>query len=813
MNIKGINIIFIYYKLMNFYEMGDAMVYKIKSIKNNLFIMIIIITIVITLAHSISYSFFASNIILDIVDRNNTKQVEVYGVLIDNWLQERLKEIETYANNPIVKNMDWEEIEPYLRNEMKRKNDIYINLFVAKPDGSYNTNLVRNAGNIAQREYFHKVMMGEKTISSRLISISTGQEIIVATAPILNNENEIIGLMGGAMGLIKLKKIVDLFNINEININSYIIDDKGDIILSPTEDLITRKSSVIKSNIIQKEIFDSKEEVLNNPKGKFSYELEDSEYTVYYYQIPSTDGWRILLRVPTQDMIQPIRDLYLLIIIIFLIITFGSLIIIRYFTNKNVKPIIELKEVFDEGAKGNLNVRANVNYPNELGEAGRSFNIMMNKISSLTYYDPITNLPNRDNFLKNLKQEIIISKSNKNKLGLILILPINLNRINDIYGFELVNKILKEMAHRINKVRGIMTSLAHISWDEFVILSSGIKSEGEVIKITRNILEELQKDFEIDGEKLSVNYNAGIAFYPTDGEDAEKLLNNARIARLRAKIEGYNNYKIYNIDMNQKLQEELAMEKDLQIAIKQNEFKLAYQPFIDVKTGEIVEVEALIRWHHPLKGIISPFKFIPMAEENGLIIPIGEWVLREACRQNKEWQNLGYKPIIVTVNIAVSQFEKDDFVENVKKILKETGLEGKYLGIEITEGMAMKDTETNIQRLHQLKDLGIKILIDDFGTGFSSLSYFAKFPIDSLKIDSSFIKNIENSPQSKTIISTIVSMSNSLNIENIAEGVETNEQFDFIKKVNCNKVQGYLFKKPIYADEFGKLLKEDKKFL
>ena len=401
MNIKGINIIFIYYKLMNFYEMGDAMVYKIKSIKNNLFIMIIIITIVITLAHSISYSFFASNIILDIVDRNNTKQVEVYGVLIDNWLQERLKEIETYANNPIVKNMDWEEIEPYLRNEMKRKNDIYINLFVAKPDGSYNTNLVRNAGNIAQREYFHKVMMGEKTISSRLISISTGQEIIVATAPILNNENEIIGLMGGAMGLIKLKKIVDLFNINEININSYIIDDKGDIILSPTEDLITRKSSAVKSNIIQREIFNRKGEVLENPKGKFSYELEDSEYTVYYYQIPSTDGWRILLRVPTQDMIKPIRDLYLLFIIIFLIITFGSFIIIRYFTNKNVKPIIELKEVFDEGAKGNLNVRANVNYPNELGETGRSFNIMMNKISSLTYYDPITNLPNRDNFLKN----------------------------------------------------------------------------------------------------------------------------------------------------------------------------------------------------------------------------------------------------------------------------------------------------------------------------------------------------------------------------------------------------------------------------
>lgn len=316
----------------------------------------------------------------------------------------------------------------------------------------------------------------------------------------------------------------------------------------------------------------------------------------------------------------------------------------------------------------------------------------------------------------------------------------------------------------------------------------------------------------MEDQKILINYNAGVVFYPSDGENAEVLLKNASIARFRARAEGHNKYRIYNVNMNQKLLEELMVEKDLHRAIEKKEFQLQYQPFIDINTGRIVEVEALLRWHHPQKGIIPPLKFIPLAEDNGLIIPIGEWVLREACRQNKLWQDMGYKPITVSVNIAVPQFEREDFVETIACALKDTGLEPQYLGIEITEGMAMKDVDMNIEKLHQLKDIGIKISIDDFGTGFSSLSYFTKFPIDSLKIDRSFIQNIENSSQSKTIVSTIVSMSSALGIENVAEGIETEEQLNFIRTVKCHKAQGYLFSKPINVEEFEKLLAEDRNF-
>lgn len=786
--------------------------YQVKSIRQKFFLMTIIIVIIMTFVFAISYSLLTRDVIINMIHNSNAKHVEVYSVVIGNWFQERLNEIELYANSPIIKGMDWNEIEAYLKREMERKSDIYTILFVGQPNGNYNTNLLRNAGNLKGREYFSRVIGGERVLSAPLLSMSTGEEIAVVAAPIRNYQEEVVGLMGGSISLIKLKKFIDLFNMDEINSYSYIVDKTGLIILHPNEDLIMRESLGMRSNIVQKEIALKSEEILANEKGKFTYSYNGVENSIYYHMIPNTDGWRIISKVPTHQITKPLKSLYLLFLITGIMIIFAGIIFSRYFTHKNTQPIIALKEVFDKAAKGNLTVRAETRYPDELGEAGKSFNIMMDKISSLTYYDPITNLPNRDYFIQELELEIAHCKLNEKKLSIVLIAPTKLKKINDIYGFESVDQLLKKMGNRIKKKIGYKNKVARISGEEFAILFSEMISESEVIRITREVLEELHRVFEMEDQKILINYNAGVVFYPSDGENAEVLLKNASIARFRARAEGHNKYRIYNVNMNQKLLEELMVEKDLHRAIEKKEFQLQYQPFIDINTGRIVEVEALLRWHHPQKGIIPPLKFIPLAEDNGLIIPIGEWVLREACRQNKLWQDMGYKPITVSVNIAVPQFEREDFVETIACALKDTGLEPQYLGIEITEGMAMKDVDMNIEKLHQLKDIGIKISIDDFGTGFSSLSYFTKFPIDSLKIDRSFIQNIENSSQSKTIVSTIVSMSSALGIENVAEGIETEEQLNFIRTVKCHKAQGYLFSKPINVEEFEKLLAEDRNF-
>ena len=787
--------------------------YHFKGIRQKFFLMTIIAVIIVTFIFALSYSLLARDVIINMVHNGNLKQVEVYSVIVGNWFQERLNEIELYANNPVIKSMDWDKIELYLRGEMKRKSDIYTVLFVGEANGDYNTNLLRNAGNLRSREYFSRVMEGERTLSAPLISISTGEEIAVAAVPIKNDNEEVVGLMGGSISLGKLKKFIELFNINEINNYSYVVDKNGNIILQPQEDLIMRKAFGNAVRIIQREISIRNEEILNNnEKGKFTYGYKGEENSIYYHTIPNTDEWRIIYEVPTHQITQPMKDLYILFLITGIMVVVGGIIFSRYFSYKNTRPIIELKEVFDKAAKGDLAVRSKTDYPDELGEAGKSFNIMMDKISSLTYYDHITNLPNRDYFIQKLESEISHSKKNSKKFSIVLIAPIKLKRMNDMYGFEAVNKLLKNIGYRLKKARGHKNKIARISEEEFVVLFPEIISETEVIKGIKEMLKDLNRIFEIDNQKISANYNAGIVFYPTDGETTPTLLMNAGIAMSKAMEEGNNNYRIYNENMNQKLQEELILEKDLHKGIENKEFKLQYQPFIDIRTGKIVEVEALLRWHHPTKGIIPPLKFIPIAEGNELIIPIGEQVLKDACRQNKLWQDMGYKPITISVNISVIQFKREGFVETIASILKDTGLDPQYLGIEITEGMAMKDIDMSIEKLHKLKEIGVKISIDDFGTGFSSLSYFSKYPIDILKIDRSFIQNIEKSHQSRTIISTIISMSRALGIENVAEGIETEEQLDFIKTLNCHKAQGYFFSKPIDVGELEKLLAEDRKF-
>jgi len=372
--------------------------------------------------------------------------------------------------------------------------------------------------------------------------------------------------------------------------------------------------------------------------------------------------------------------------------------------------------------------------------------------------------------------------------------------------------LLKEIAVNLKDKFGKNHMVSRLSGDEFIIFAHEYGSHSNSSNLAEDILEIFRQPWNIENHEFYITASIGIATYPEDGQTEEEIIKNAGIAKSKVKETGGDNFKFYNKEMNEKLKEQVTLDTLLHNALENNEFELYYQPLISLKTKKIDAVEALIRWNSRELGMMPPGKFIPRIEETGLIVPIGRWILSEACRQSKLWQQQGLKPIYISVNVSANQFEQKDFVEMVEDIIKETGLNPKYLELEITEGVAMDNVEDKIRKLRELKNLGVKIAIDDFGTGYSSLNYLRRFPIDNLKIDQSFVRDINND-SAKSIVSTIVSIGKNLNLGLIAEGVETEEQLKFMTMEQCDKIQGFIFSKPMNKDCFTEMLSEDKEFV
>lgn len=425
------------------------------------------------------------------------------------------------------------------------------------------------------------------------------------------------------------------------------------------------------------------------------------------------------------------------------------------------------------------------------------------------YHDALTGLPNR--MLLNDRLTLTLAHAHRSQ-QMVALLFLDLDRfkkINDTLGHNVGDRLLQAVAKRLTALVREGDTVARMEGDEFILLLPGIARAEDVARIARRILEAFKHPWMLDGQELHITASIGIALYPGDGEDAETLLKNAGIAMYRAKKQGRNNYQLYNQIMNVRTTKRLALGNSLRHALEREEFVVYYQPQVNISTGEITGVEALVRWQHPDLGLLSPAEFIPLAEETGLIIPIGEWVLRTACAQNKAWQDAGYRPVTVTVNISARQFQQQNLVETVGRVLKETGLDPHYLVLEITESAAMQNADLTIATLRSLKEIGIHISIDDFGTGYSSLSYLKYFPLDTLKIDGSFVQDLTTDPNNAAIVTAIITMAHSLKLKVIAEGVETQEQFTFLKQQKCDGIQGYLFSEPLPAGAFEKMLMQD----
>ncbi|WP_270169556.1 putative bifunctional diguanylate cyclase/phosphodiesterase [Paenibacillus sp. SYP-B4298] len=430
------------------------------------------------------------------------------------------------------------------------------------------------------------------------------------------------------------------------------------------------------------------------------------------------------------------------------------------------------------------------------------------RINFLAYHDELTGLSNRRLFQERLGEELVRARSSGKKMAVILLDIDRFKTINDTLGHSFGDQILSAVAGRLQRIVPYPNCVFRMGGDEFTIILPYLRLPEEAIQTAEALMRLFHSPIAIGEADYHITISLGISLYPDDGDSVEQLVKNADVAMYSAKAQR-NDFKRFTPQMNERAGERLALENDLRRALEHTQFKMNYQPLVELETGRVVGVEALVRWQHPQRGMIPPGDFIPLSEETGFILPLGEWVLREACRQNKQWQDEGLPKMMMSVNLSMRQFKQYKLVERVAAILRETGLEARYLELEITESMTT-EVDYAVETLTRLKALGVRISVDDFGTGYSSLIYLKRLPIDKLKIDRSFVSDVMHDSNDAAIVSTIAAMAKHLKLRITAEGVEDAAQLEFLRRQQCEEAQGYFFGRPMPPTDFAAWLQQHK---
>ncbi len=468
-----------------------------------------------------------------------------------------------------------------------------------------------------------------------------------------------------------------------------------------------------------------------------------------------------------------------------------------------------------------------VQYMLRASNAFNSLKRQEDRLRYLAYYDPLTSLPNRRSFNEQLNRILKRAARHRTSAALMFIDLDHFKRINDSIGHARGDSLLVEIAKRLTnelreddainyftdnsaeeELQGVGTEIARLGGDEFTVVLSDVESAGDIEKVARRILNSLSEPIALQSHNPVVTPSIGIAIYPQDGRDPDTLIRNADTAMYVAKAEGRACFRFYNEEMNAQAVEQLKMEEELRDAMRNHELELRYQPQIDSNSGTVISMEALVRWKHPTRGMVSPQEFIPVAESTGLIIELGEWVMDEVARHCLYWDSLGLKSFRVCVNISPLQFNQRHLADWVSDFLERSGLPPERLELELTESAIMTDAETNIAKLRDLKNLGVDLAVDDFGTGYSSLSYLKRFPIDTLKIDQSFVSDLET-PDGAAIVDAILALAKTLNLRVIAEGIENEYHLAHLVRRGCDLLQGFYFARPLYPEDVPSMLREN----
>jgi diguanylate cyclase (GGDEF)-like protein len=496
------------------------------------------------------------------------------------------------------------------------------------------------------------------------------------------------------------------------------------------------------------------------------------------------------------------------------------------FQKSILEPLAALRRAARAIAGGNLSVRAPVRGPEEMVSLAEAFNSMtealidrnrelerhiadlqqaQDTIWRMAYYDPLTGLPNRHLFEDRLQMAMAQARRRGLQVGVLFLDLDRFKLVNDSFGHAFGDKLLRLVARRLGQAIDTGQTLARTGGDEFIVLLPDVERESEVEEAARRLLDVMQMPFELEGRELYVTASIGVVLFPLHGEDPQTLVRNADIAMYRAKESGRNTYEVYSALLDLGMVQRLSMESDLHRALQREELVLHYQPIVNVETGEIVGVEALVRWFHPERGVLYPDAFIPLAEDSGLIVPLGEWVLRAACRQAIAWQEAGAGPLFVTVNLSPRQM-RQELASVVAQVLRETGLSPSHLMLEVTEGAIMVEMERAISLLLSVRGMGVQVCVDDFGTGHSSLSHLKMLPVDVIKVDRSFVWDMVDNRADAAIVASVVTLAQALGLRVIAEGVETEEQAALLRRMGCREMQGFLFSRPLPEAEMTELL-------
>lgn len=784
------------------------------NFKSILYKLILMVTLVGLMQGAIlvymSYN-LSKNTLMNQISEGGLNYAEASSQGVGEWMAGNINELKVYASFSDVKSMNWELIEPYLQEQVTSKLNIYDHLFVADKEGNYSTTLLRNAGNVSDRAYFPKVMSGLTVVSDPVISKSTGSQISVIAVPIRNDAGEVVGLLGGAVNLVKLYHFVENSGINDPDSYSYMVDKTGTIITYPDVSYIMNENISKKSERVEDSLVMASSKILGSYKGYVEYTYKGAKSLNYFHTIPYTDGWRLIIKIPQEYINAPLRGISQELGVMSLVALAASIFFSIFISRSISSPIIRMRDVFMRAADGDLSARADEGSGDEIGEAAGSFNKMMQTISHLTFYDTLTALPNKLQFMDRLSHELIDCSKNNERLAVLVFDIDKFENINNALGPSAGDSILRLMGGEIEKLLDENEIACRLGDDRFAVLLPNNPHETYVIRKSNKLLKMAKQPRTIEGYTFYITASLGIAFYPNDGDQAEALIKNALSAMLRAKKNRRDSYQLYDSQANSKFLDLIALDNLMHQAVENNEFILHYQPQVEITTGKIVGAEALIRWNQPELGMISPAKFIPLAEENGLIVAIGDWVLETACRQNKHWMEMGFEPMYISVNISALQIHQKNFIEKLSATLERTQLPPQYLEIEITESIAMADIDGILKIMEVLLQMGVRIAIDDFGTGYSSLSYLRRFQITTLKIDQSFTRDLIVNKKDEAIVSSILAIGENLNLKVTAEGVETKEQLDFLREKKCDIMQGYLFSKPLPSEDFEVLMKSPPK--
>ena len=560
-----------------------------------------------------------------------------------------------------------------------------------------------------------------------------------------------------------------------------------------------------------------------------SFMLLDSKGESYYFKgVMLHPDICLFAGIPYKEFLQSSYQLAFIVAGVTLSTLLVTVILLYIVFNKTIiNPINRLRDAIQEINSGNYIVDIGEINDDEIGDLTRAFAEMgknirdfNKKITALAYKDNLTGLPNRHMFQDSLKRLLKQSERNNERLAILYIDIDDFKHINDTLGHQVGDMFLQDVSRRLSSILredDYLTYVdssqpvennfvARLGGDEFIIILPRLSDSLDAAVVAERLTAELAKPFKINKQEFFVGASTGITIFPDDGKTIDILIKNADIAMYHAKNLGKNNYKYFSKSMNFDLKRKLSLEGKLRKAIEAGWLTLDYQPIIDVETNEIVSLEGLCRWEDPELGVISPDEFIPLAEDSGLILPLGKWVIEEACKQNKSWQEQGLPKIPVAINISSIQFDRQDLSSCIANALESSGLEAQYLTIEITESSIIKSPEQTIEVLKRVKELGVNISLDDFGSGYSSLSYLRNFPVDALKIDRDFAQEMAFGNDNATIVSAILIMAQTLNLKVIAEGIQDTKQLDFLKSKKCDQVQGFLFSRPLSSQNIPALL-------